>query len=407
MPHSRRLWIALLIVVLIALALWWIPDWQSDDQSNGAPASAGGESTGEERSTAVAAIEARRGDLEITVGALGTVRSLSSIDVYPRVEGELLTVDFEEGEHVEKGQRLATIDPRDYQAQLAAAQGQLVQDQAQLKSAREDLERYESLAQSQSISRQELEQQRQLVRQYEGAVSSDRADIESAQVQLDYTDITAPNAGIIGIRNVDPGNLVSSGDDDPIATLTQLDPISVVFSLPSQYVPTLREQLAAGDSPSVSAITVGDERLEGQLTSIDSQIDTATGTVRLRARFDNAVGRLYPRAFVDVRLTVNTLHDRVIVPAPAVQTGQDGLFVYVVGDDGTVTRHDVVVSASEEHRSALASGVSAGERVVVDGIDSLSDGAKVRVVSNALPGEASASSTADEDADTQTPRDAS
>lgn len=355
----------------------------------------------------MAAIEAQRGDLEITVGALGTVRSLSSIDVYPRVEGELLTVDFEEGEQVEKGQLLATIDPRDYQAQLAAAQGQLVQDQAQLESAREDLERYESLAQSQSISRQELEQQRQLVRQYEGAVSSDRADIDSAQVQLDYTDITAPNAGIIGIRNVDPGNLVSSGDDDPIATLTQLDPISVVFSLPSQYVPTLREQLASGDAPSVSATTVGDERLEGRLTSIDSQIDTATGTVRLRARFDNPTDRLYPSAFVDVRLTVNTLHDRVIVPAPAVQTGQDGLFVYVVGDDDTVTRHDVDVSASEDHRSALASGVSAGERVVVDGVDSLRDGAKVRVVSNALPGEASASSTADDDADTQTSRDAS
>ncbi|MCK2042003.1 efflux RND transporter periplasmic adaptor subunit [Chromohalobacter sp. TMW 2.2308] len=402
MPHSRRLWIALLIVVLIALALWWFPNWQSDDQSSDAPASAG-----RDRSAAVAAIEAQRGDLEITVGALGTVRSLSSIDVYPRVEGELLTVDFEEGEHVEKGQRLATIDPRDYQAQLAAAQGQLVQDQAQLKSAREDLERYETLAQSQSISRQELEQQRQLVRQYQGAVASDRADIDSAQVQLDYTDITAPNAGIIGIRNVDPGNLVSSGDDDPIATLTQLDPISVVFSLPSQYVPTLREQLASGDAPSVSVTTVGDERLEGQLTSIDSQIDTATGTVRLRARFDNAADRLYPSAFVDVRLTVNTLRDRVIVPAPAVQTGQDGLFVYVVGDDDTVTRHDVVVSASENHRSALASGVSAGERVVVDGVDSLRDGAKVRVVSNALPGETRASSTADDDADTQTSRDAS
>ncbi|MCK0714267.1 efflux RND transporter periplasmic adaptor subunit [Chromohalobacter sarecensis] len=402
MPHSRRLWIALLIVVLIALAVWLIPNWQSDDQSNDASANAG-----DDRSTAVSAIEAQRGDLEITVGALGTVRSLSSIDVYPRVEGELLTVDFEEGEHVEKGQRLATIDPRDYQAQLAAAQGQLVQDQAQLNSAREDLERYETLSQSQSISRQELEQQRQLVRQYEGAVSSDRADIESAQVQLDYTDITAPNAGIIGIRNVDPGNLVSSGDDAPIATLTQLDPISVVFSLPSQYVPALREQLTAGDSPSVSATTVGDERLEGQLTSIDSQIDTATGTVRLRARFDNAAERLYPRAFVDVRLTVDTLHDRVIVPAPAVQTGQDGLFVYVVGDDDTVTRHAVDVSASEDHRSALASGVSAGERVVVDGVDSLRDGAEVRVVSDALPGDASASATADEDADTQTPRDAS
>jgi len=402
MPHSRRLWITLLIVVLIALAVWWIPNWQSDDQPSDAPANAR-----DERSSAVAAIEARRGDLEITVGALGTVRSLSNIDVYPRVEGELLSVDFEEGERVKKGRLLATIDPRDYQAQLAAAQGQLVQDQAQLKSAREDLERYETLAQSQSISRQELEQQRQLVRQYEGAVASDRADIESARIQLGYTRITAPSDGIIGIRNVDPGNLVSSSDDDPIATLTQLDPISVVFSLPSQYVPTLRKQLQSGDAPVVTVTTVGDTRLEGRLTSIDSQIDTATGTVRLRARFDNATRRLYPNAFVNVRLTVDTLRDRVIVPTPAVQTGQDGLFVYVVGDDDTVTRHDVNVIASEDHRSALASGVSVGESVVVDGVDSLRDGAKVRVVSHALPGEASASSTAAGDADMQTPRDAS
>ncbi|MDV6320215.1 efflux RND transporter periplasmic adaptor subunit [Chromohalobacter sp. HP20-39] len=402
MSHSRRFWITLLIAVLIALAVWWFPNWQSDDQPSDAPANAR-----DERSTAVAAIEAQRGNLEITVGALGTVRSLSSIDVYPRVEGELLSVDFEEGERVEKGRLLATIDPRDYQAQLAAAQGQLVQDQAQLKSAREDLERYETLAQSQSISRQELEQQRQLVRQYEGAVASDRADIKSARIQLGYTRITAPSDGIIGIRNVDPGNLVSSSDDDPIATLTQLDPISVVFSLPSQYVPTLHKQLQSGDAPVVTVTTVGDKRLVGRLTSIDSQIDTATGTVRLRARFDNTKRRLYPNAFVDVRLTVDTLRDRVIVPTPAVQTGQEGLFVYVVGDDDTVTRHAVEVSASEDHRSALASGVSVGESVVVDGVDSLRDGAKVRVVSHALPGEASTSSMTDDDAATQTPRDAS
>ncbi|MCI0510460.1 multidrug efflux system membrane fusion protein [Chromohalobacter marismortui] len=402
MPHSRRPWIALLIAVSIALALWWIPDWQTQAPSDAAPANAR-----EDRGTAVAAIAARRGDLAITVGALGTVRSLSNIALYPRVEGELLTVDFEEGEHVENGQLLATIDPRDYRAQLAAAQGQLVQDQAQLQSAREDLERYETLAQSQSISRQELEQQRQLVRQYEGAVASDRADIKSARIQLDYTRITAPSDGLIGIRNVDPGNLVSSNDDQPIATLTRLDPISVIFSLSSQYVPTLRQQLASGDAPTVTATTVGGERLEGRLTSIDSQIDPATGTVRLRARFDNDRGRLYPNAFVDVRLTVNTLHDRVIVPAPAIQTGQDGLFVYVVGDDETVTRHPVEVTASEDHRSAVASGVSAGQRVVVDGIDSIRNGAKVRVVSNALPGEADASSAADDEADTNTPRDAS
>ncbi|MDO0944942.1 efflux RND transporter periplasmic adaptor subunit [Chromohalobacter israelensis] len=391
--HSRRLWGLLLVVVLVALAVWWVTDWRRSDPQGEPPADAA-----RNGGTAVAAVAAQRGDLAVTVGALGTVRSLASVAIRPRVEGELLEVAFEEGEHVEQGQLLATIDPRDYQAQLAAAQGQLVQDQAQLASARDDLERYQTLVERQAVARQELEQQRQLVRQYEGAVASDKANIDSAQVQLEYTRITAPSDGIIGIRNVDPGNLVASGDDDPIATLVQLDPISVVFSLPSQYVPTLREQLDAGDAPTVTATTVGGERLEGRLASLDSQVDTATGTVRLRARFDNDRGRLYPSAFVDVRLTVRTLHDRVIVPEPAVQTGQDGLFVYVVNDDDTVSRRDVEVSASENHRSALVSGVAAGERVVVDGIDNLSDGAAVRVVSDALPGESRDTATGDADA---------
>lgn len=384
--HSRRLWGLLLVAMLIALAVWWAFNERRDEPTTGEPRAAG---------TPVAAIPAQRGDLAVTVGALGTVRSLASVAIRPRVEGELLAVKFEEGEHVAKGQLLATIDPRDYQAQLAAAQGQLVQDQARLASAREDLERYRTLVEQQAVARQEFEQQRQLVRQYEGAVATDKANIKSAQVQLGYTRITAPSDGIIGIRNVDPGNLVASGDDEPIATLVQLDPISVLFSLPSQYVPTLREQLDAGDAPKVTATTVDGERLVGRLTSLDSRVDSATGTVRLRARFDNDKGRLYPSAFVDVHLTVRTLHDRVIVPQPAVQIGQDGLFVYVVTDDGTVSRRDVEVSASENHRSALVSGVTAGERVVVDGIDNLSDGTQVRVVSDALPGEAPEAATRD------------
>ncbi|WP_353979080.1 efflux RND transporter periplasmic adaptor subunit [Salinicola endophyticus] len=352
--------------------------------------------------TAVAAVSASRGDLALRLSALGTVRPLRSVDIRTRVEGELTEVAFDEGDRVEKGQLLARIDPRDYQAALAQAKGQLRQNQAQLASAREDLARYQKLISTNYVSRQELEQQRQLVRQYEGSVAADQAAVDSARVQLDYTRITAPFSGVVGIRNVDPGNIVQLGDSDPIVTLTQLDPISVIFSLPSRYVDTVRARLAAGEHPAVNVTGPDGQTVNGQLTSVDSRIDSATGTIRLRATLDNP-GGLYPNAYVDVSLISQTLRDRVIVPEPAIQTGQNGDYVYVINADDSVSRREVEVSASEGYQSAIASGLEAGERVVVDGVDSLRDGAKVRVVSDALPGEstddsdsASASASADE-----------
>lgn len=339
--------------------------------------------------TAVSAVTAKQGDLPVKVSALGTVQPLASIAVRPRVEGELIEVNFTEGETVQQGQLLAQIDPRDYQAQLDQAKGQLAQDQAQLASAREDLTRFEQLSKTNYVSRQELEQQRQLVRQYEGTVASDQANVRSAQVQLDYTSITASITGVAGIRNVDPGNIVQLGDTDPIVTLTQLDPISVIFSLPSRYVNTVRAHLTAGDQPRVDVTGPDDETFSGKLTSVDSNINSATGTIRLRATLDNPEGGLYPNAYVDVSLVSQTLKDQVIIPEPAVQTGQDGNYVYVIGDDDTVSRRTVTLAANQGTQSAISEGLSPGERVVVDGVDSLREGAKVRVVSNALPGESS------------------
>lgn len=384
-PRSRHTlrWVVIFVLVVIAAVVAY--RFFSGDKNT--PANQNG--MGGAPATAVSAIAASQGDLPIRLSALGTVRPLASIAIRPRVEGELIEVNFEEGEMVQQGQVLAQIDPRDYQAQLDQAKGQLAQDQAQLASAREDLARYEKLIQTNYVSRQELEQQRQLVRQYEGTVASDQASVQSAQVQLDYTRITAPITGVVGIRNVDPGNIVQLGDDDPIVTITQLDPISVIFSLPSRYVDTVRARLAAGDKPSVSVTGTDGETFSGELTSIDSNINSATGTIRLRATLANPEGGLYPNAYVDVSLVSQILEDRVIVPEPAVQTGQDGNYVYVVNDDDTVSRRDVTLTTTQGTQSAIASGVDPGERVVVDGVDSLREGAKVRVVSDALPGESS------------------
>jgi len=401
----RWLWWLLLVVIVAAVAYYWFGNRSESDAADDSAAQPGGRGA---MTTAISAVVASQGDLPIELTALGTVRPLSSVTVRPRVEGQLLSVNFEEGERVKKGQQIAQIDPRDYQAQLDQANGQLAQDQAQLASAQADLARYEKLIKTNYVSRQELEQQRQLVRQYQGTMASDQASVKSAQVQLDYTDIIAPIAGVVGIRNVDPGNIVQLGDDDPIVTITQLDPISVLFSLPSRYVDTVRGRLADGEHPQVSVTGTDGETYSGQLSSIDSNINSATGTIRLRATFDNPVGGLYPNAYVDVSLVSQILRDQVIVPEPAVQTGQDGNYVYVVQDDDTVTRREVTLVATQNSQSALSSGVEAGERVVVDGVDSLREGAKVRVVSDALPGESSdeVADQTDSDAGNQTSSDA-
>lgn len=374
------LWTLLVLIGLIAL--WWFflrdsPD-SKDDAATGAAMPR----------AAVAAVPAWQGDFPITLSALGTVRSLSSIDIRPRVEGELVSVDFREGQRVDKDQVLAHIDDRTYQAQLAQANAELTQNQAQLATAREDLKRYENLIRGNNVSRQDLATQRQLVRQYEGAVAASRASVQDARVQLDYTTLRAPAAGTIGLRNVDPGNIVSTGDDNPIATLTSLDPISVVFSLPGQYLSRIHNSMQQGPMMvSVMDDSATDTITRGELTSIDSAINTDTGTVRLRARLNNDEEQLFPNAFVNVELTLATLKNVVIVPETAIQNSEAGNHVYVVDDSDKVHQRSVTVGASDDLHAVIDSGLKVGERVVVDGVDRLRDGASVNVVSNNLPGE--------------------
>lgn len=393
MPHPsstrrftlKRVLFWLLLLIVIAVALWWffIREPQDDSQTRSGPGAMGG-------ATAVSAMAAQKGDFPIMLSALGTVRSLSSIEIRPRVEGELISVDFQEGEAVEKGQVLAHIDDRTYQAQLAQANAELTQSQAQLATAREDLSRYENLSRANNVARQDLETQRQLVRQYQGAVEAARASVQDARVQLDYTTIEAPASGIIGLRNVDPGNIVATGDEDPIATLSALDPISVVFSLPSQYLAQVRGNLR--EAPMRVDIVDGnglDTLAHGELTSMDSAINTDTGTIRLRARINNDNEALYPNAFVNVQLTLTTLENVILVPETAIQNGENGNYVYVVSENNKVAQRPVEVSTSDDMRAVIASGLEVGERVVVDGVDRLRDGASVNVVSNQLPGETS------------------
>ncbi|MCM5703058.1 efflux RND transporter periplasmic adaptor subunit [Larsenimonas salina] len=387
MPHpsspstlrSSVIWLALLTLaaLLIALGIWLWPDGadSDSDQPSMRP------------TTSVAAQDATQGTFPVTVDALGTVTSLNTVEVRPRVEGELLSIEAKEGQKVAKGDVIARIDPRSYQAQLEEAKGQLAQDQSQLDTARKDLARFQKLAGGSYVSQQDLDTQRQTVKRYEGAVRADRASIENAEVQLGYTTITAPVSGRLGIRNVDPGNIVQLGDENPIATITQSAPISVVFALPSKYRTKLTTAFDQARPLMATLSEDGEVIAKGQVTSLDSAIDTDTGTLRLRALFQNEDGALFPNQFVDVTLTLERLDNAVIVPATAIQTKDGQNFVYRVKEDATVERRPVTLSASNDHQAAIARGIKAGDTVVVDGVDRLSDGAAVKVVSQALPGD--------------------
>lgn len=381
-----RLLLVLLLLLVTAAALWWF-FIRTDAEGDGDSASTAGGPPG--GAPAVSAVGVTRGDFLVTVSALGTVRSLASVEIRPRVEGELIAIEFQEGERVEADQVLARLDDRTYQAQLAQANAELLQGQAQLASARADLERFQQLARNSNVSRQEIENQRQLVRQYEGAVEAARASVDNARVQLDYTVIRAPGDGLIGLRNIDPGNIVSAADDDPIATFTALDPISVVFSLPSYYLPRVRERLDSAQAAEVDIVSADGEQplAEGELSSIDSLVNESTGTVRLRASMPNEDGALYPNAFVNVELTLETLEDVLLVPEVAIQHGDSGNHVYVVNEDSTVSRRAVRISHTSDLEAVITEGLQGGDQVVVDGTDRLRDGAPVRVVSSALPGE--------------------
>ncbi|GIZ11893.1 MdtA/MuxA family multidrug efflux RND transporter periplasmic adaptor subunit [Pseudomonas sp. NCCP-436] len=374
---SRQWLIGLSLLVLLLLVLWWF--WPEPSKPPMGNRFGGG-------TTPVRVAEVQRGDFVVELRALGTVTAYSTVNVRSRVDGELVEVLFREGQQVKAGDLLAVIDPRPYEVALQQAQGNLQENRAQLKNAELDLARYESLYADDSIARQKLDTQRALVNQYRGSLTSNQAEVDSARLNLEFTRIRAPIDGRLGLRQLDVGNLVSSGDATPLVVITRTDPIAVVFTIPEGELPAVLAQLRDGATLKVQAWDRG-ERLklaEGVLESLDNQIDTATGTVKLKARFDNAGQMLFPNQFVNVRLQVETRKDALIIPSSALQFGSRGTFVFALDANDKVQIRTVRVGASDGEITLLEEGVEVGERLVLEGSDRLREGSPVEVIETPL-----------------------
>jgi len=329
----------------------------------------------------VVATAVKKGDFDVYLSGLGAVTPLETVTVKSRVDGELTRILFQEGQIVKKGELLAEIDPRPFEVQLTQAEGALARDQALLQNAQLDLERYKDLVKKDLIPKQQLDTQESLVHQYEGPVKADQGQIDNAKLQLIYSRITAPISGRIGLRQVDPGNIVHATDTGGLVVITELQPITVIFSLPEDNLSQVLGKLRSGTRLTVEAYDREQTQklATGTLLTVDNQIDPNTGTVKLKATFPNTNNELFPNQFVNARLIIDVKHDALIVPAPAIQRGPQGMFAYVVKTDQTAALRPVTVGITQEGNSSITSGLSVGELVVVDGADRLRDGSKVEV----------------------------
>jgi len=321
-----------------------------------------------------------KGDIPIVLKALGTVTPLANVIVKTQITGQLQTVAFTEGQAIKKGDLLAVVDPRPYDVALQQAIGTLEKDKATLANAQVDLVRYKTLVSQESIARQQMDTQASLVRQLQATVLTDEAGVDSAKLNLTYTRIVAPTDGRIGLRLVDPGNYVTIGDATGICTITLMQPMSVLFTIPEDSLPPVRKRLKAGAVLDVTALDRAQKETlgAGKLSTTDNQVDTTTGTVKLRAMFDNADESLFPNQFVNIKLLVDTVKDAVVVPVAAVQRGNPGTFVYQVKADDTVHVQVIETGVTDGEKIAVTKGLVVGDQVVIDGVDRLRDGAKVR-----------------------------
>jgi multidrug efflux system membrane fusion protein len=370
----------LIVVLVLAVAgggYWYYGEHKSATQTQrqrGAPA------------IPVVTAAATTQDVPIFLDGLGTVQASATVTVRPQVDGKLMAVEFSEGQEVKRGDVLARIDPRSFQAALDQAIAKKTQDAASLANAKLDAARYAKLAASAYTSAQQADTARSMVAQLEGLVQADQAAIDTAKIQLGYTTITSPIDGRVGIRQVDPGNVVHASDANGLVVVTTLKPISVVFSLPQQALPQVAAAIAAG-KPEVLALpqefgpAAGRTPIDtGTLTVLDNQVDPTTGTIKLKASFPNPGLKLWPGAFVTVRLVVRTWHDATVVQPVAVQRGPTGSYVYVVDDGNVAHRRPVTVGHEDIGLAVIAKGLKPGETVVVDGASRLTDGARVNIV---------------------------
>ena len=399
-PRPRRAWPWVLVatLVIVGAGTWY---WHARDPAPAAAADArpgpggnagvaqggakgGGGRRGADPRTVlpVAVAPARTADFTVWINALGNVAARNTVTVRPRVDGQLSRVLFREGQLVKAGDLLAEIDPRPFEVQVAQANGQLARDQAQLANARIDLERYRTLLKQDSIAQQQVDTQAALVRQFEGTIEADKGAVDNAKLQLSFTRITAPAAGRLGLRQVDAGNMVRQADANGIVVITQVQPISVLFSIPEDRLSAVLRRLQSGETVVIEAYDRdGKVRLAtGKLVTVDNQIDPTTGTIKLKAEFANENQSLFPNQFVNVRLQLDTLKDATVVPSSAIQRGSPGTFVYRVNDDSTVTMKVVKLGPVEGETTVVESGLAPGERVVIDGADKLRDGAKIEPV---------------------------
>lgn len=373
---SKRWWIILLSACLLCGGAYLFLVKPGMSQSK---AKQGQNAQG--RVVPVTAVAARKGDIGIYVNGLGTVTPLYTVTVKTRVDGQLMDVYYKEGQIVNRGDKLALIDPRPFEVQLAQAEGQLAKDQAFLANARVDLNRYRTLWKQDSVSKQVLDTQEALVTQYEGTVKSDQAQIDNAKLQLTYCRIASPISGRIGLRLVDPGNMVKAADTNGLLVITQLQPITVVFPIPEDSLPSILKRFKAGTQLPVEAYDreQKEKLAAGTLLTIDNLIDTSTGTVKLKATFPNKGNELFPNQFVNARLLVDVRKEATIIPASSIQRGPQGTFVYAVKDDRTATVRQIAINEIQGGEASVKTGIAPGEIVVTDGADRLREGASVEV----------------------------
>ncbi|MCI8210694.1 secretion protein HlyD [Pseudomonas sp. S25] len=392
-PRSSRRWLLSLLVLLIIVGLcWWLwptsaPNKEGASRKAGGAAQSGIARPGFGGSTVAVPVRvapAVLGDFPIYYKALGTVTAMNTINVRSRVAGELVKINFQEGQMVKAGDLLAEIDPRSYQIALQQAEGTLATNQALLKNAQLDVQRYRGLYAEDSIAKQTLDTAESLVNQYQGTIKTNQAAVGDAKLNLEFTRIRAPIAGRIGLKQLDVGNLVAANDTTALVIITQTKPITVAFTLPEKDLSAVIARYRSGDKLPVEAWDRGDvkQQAKGVLASLDNQIDVATGTLKFKARFDNQDEVLFPNQFVNVHLLADTLKQAVLVPTAAIQFGTSGTFVYAMDGDNKVKIRALKTGANNEQQTVVSEGLSAGDRVVLEGTDRLRDGAAVEVVTD-------------------------